>query len=388
MNALPLDIVERVGKTLTSKDLASFCRASSSMAVAVRPELVKRRIHELDVFRREVHSAVRVLKTQLMRSMIRQLDDIQVLEHGNFPVVENEGSIITFTTMPEWTFIEPVEGVMHGTCSTSSGLQLHANVSYGRTWHDDLVPERMWLGACISNIDLKKNGVVVGKWVSTRPWSFRNDVLLPKNIGFLENEFGMFWIEPADLLGPMSGMSVCKFSIAGVHPSFEDHVQITDDELNRTADDPATKIFKAWTDSAVVLLDRYRTRSNNPNWLHTDYAVTTPDWMASEFPREDILAAFECALGSGWTIEHDAFRTIRASTTWKSGELVATYDVESNWRDIRFHDGNMTAMFRFEAPGLVCTIIKDGVTDGDAITDDVYEFATLARQTGMPVMIM
>lgn len=392
MNVLPLDIVERVGKTLASRDLASFCRTTSFVASTVRPELLKRRRAELQTFRAEVREAVGVLKTQLLRSMVRQLDDIPLLEHGHFPQrVDNEGTIIAFTTMPVWTFVKLKEGVMHGTCSTTSGI-LCASVAYGQARFDPLFPERVWLGACISSIDLKKkNGAMLGRWVSARPWAFRDDFLLPTRIGFMENDAGMFWIEPMDMLGPMSGTAVCNFPLACTHPTFEEHVKIVDDELNLVHDDnPAAQIFRAWEDSAVVLLDRYRTRPNNEFWLHTDYATTTPDWMGSEFPRDAVIAAFERALGSDWTIEHFAGVpwSIRASTPWRSGRLVATYDVESNWRDIRFHTDTMTAMFRFDAPGLVCTVVENGVTDGSAITDDVRDFADLAWATGMPVLII
>lgn len=387
---LPFDIVERVGKTLDTRDLASFCRTTPSVARVVRPELTKRRTAELDTFRIEVRKAVRVLKMQLLRSMIRQLNDIPELENGHFPHVGNEeGSIISFTTMPEWKFTEPMGGVMHGSCFMSCGTRMQVSVAYGQSRGDDLIPKRMWLGACISSVGLTKlDGTVLGKWVSTRPWSFRNEFALPTRIGFLENDVGMFWVEPSDLLAPMSGLDVCNFPWPGVSPSFREHVWITEQELNSKPDDPASKIFQAWTDASIVLLDRYRTRTNDPNWLHTDYAVATPDWMISEFPRAGVFAAFERALGPEWKIEIDAFRTVTASIPWRSGNLVTTYDIESNWRDVRFNDGIMTAMFRFEAPGLTCTVVRDGVTDGDAITDDVREFANLAKRAGMPVLVM
>lgn len=404
MNVLPLDIIERVGKTLASKDLASFCRSSATVANTVRPELLKRRKTELDTFRTEVRRAVCVLKTQLLRSMIRQLDDIMLYENGHFPQenIDSEGTVIAFTTMPDWSFVKLTEGVLHGTCSTVSG-DLHASVAYGQSKHDPLFPERIWLGACISSIDLKKkDGQMLGRWVSTRPWAFRNDFVTPTRIGFVENDTGMFWIEPMDLLGPMSGTAMCNFPLTYTYnyPTFKEHVSILDDELiSPPGDNPAAQVFRAWEDSAIVLLDRYRTRPNNQHWLHTDYATPTPDWMDSEFPRDDIIAAFERALGPNWTFEHiegapgmhgapGVSLTIRASMPWRSGKLVATYDVESNWRDVRFHTDTMTAMFRFDAPGLVCSVVENGVTDSGAITDDVHEFANLARRTGMPVLII
>ena len=394
---LPCDMIELVGSKLPSRDLAAFCQASRNVARIAGNELAKRRSAILNTFKAEVSKASKVLKTQVLRSMIRQLDSVPELESGEFPQFNAlEGSVIILTAMPEWSFAKTIDGWLEATLQTSCGVEMRASVAYGNTHVNDTYPDRQWLGACISNVELTSpSGDTLGKWISSRPWAFRidNAVDMPTDFGFVENDVGMFWMEPSDLVAPMSGTGMYKFPPWwGVLPQYEDHVRIVDEELrdDPNDDNPAAQVFAAWRDSAIVLLDRYRTRSNYPDdWKHTGYVVVTPDWMNARFPDADIFDAFERALGPSWTVEKNAsFRTVYARKPWRSGELVATYDVEANWRDVRFHDGKITAIFRCEAPGLTCTIMHDAVSDSRATTDDVKEFTRLAESTGMPVMMV
>lgn len=396
MDLLPRDMIELVGSKLPSKDLAAFCRTSTTIARIAGRELTRRREAALGLFRTEVRKASKILKTQVLRSMIRQLDSVPDLEAGEFPRFnEFEGNVIQLTAMPDWSFSKTAEGWLEAVLETTCGVALRASVAYGNTWSSDNYPERLWLGACVSNVEMTSpNGDVLGKWVASRPWAFRNeDMVLPTDFGFVEDDVGMFWLEPCDLLAPVSGTDVDKFKPWwGVMPAYEDHVRIADEELrdHATDDNPAAQVFAAWRESAIVLLDRYRTRNNHPvSWLHTGYAVITPDWMHTRFPDAEIFDAFERALGPSWTVEKNpSFRTVYARKPWRSGELVVTYDVEANWRDIRFHDGKVTAIFRCEAPGLSCVVTKDAVCDSEAMTDDVKEFVKLSKDTGMPVMIV
>lgn len=396
MNQLPCDMIELVGSKLPSKDLAAFCRVSSNIARAAGRALSTRRKAMMETFRAEIRSVSKILKTQVMRSMIRQLDAVPYLETGGFPRFDAaEGDVIEMTAMPEWTFSRTAEGWLEAVAKTSCGVSIRASVAYGNTWTSDNYPERLWLGACISDVKMTSPaGDLLGEWTASRPWTFRHDMPLPVEVGFVEDEVGMFWLEPMDLLAPLSGTDVTKFKPWwGVAAEYEDHVRIADEELRdraTTDDDPAAQIFAAWRDSAMVLLDRYRTRNNHPeSWLHTGYAVVTPDWMHAEFPDSDIFDAFERALGSSWTVDRNAaFRTVYARRPWRSGELVATYDVEANWRDVRFHDGKMTAIFRCEAPGLTRVVTEDAMmVDSTTENKDVEKFTALCRETGMPVML-
>jgi hypothetical protein len=396
MNLLPCDMIELVGSKLPSKDLAAFCRTSSGIARAAGRALALRRNAMLGAFRTEIRTASKILKTQVLRSMIRQLDAVPDLEAGGFPRFDAvEGDVIEMTAMPEWSFSRTAEGWLEAVKKTSCGVSFRASIAYGNTWTSDNYPERLWLGACISSVKMTSPaGNLLGEWTASRPWMFRNDddTTLPADVGFVEDEVGMFWLEPMDLLAPASGTDVTSFKPWWrIEPKYEDHVRIADEELRdrvTSDDDPAAQVFAAWRDSAMVLLDRYRTRNNRPSsWLHTGYAVVTPDWMRARFPDAEVFDAFERALGPSWTVDKNiSFRTVYARRPWRSGELVATYDVEANWRDVRFHDGKVTAIFRCEPPGLACVITKDAVCDLDAMTDDVKEFIRLSVDTGMPVV--
>ena len=367
---VPGDVLEVIGGNLGSRDLASLARVDRFAAGALEHSMRRRRAEYLSDFRARVSRAFGMLRCQLLRSMMRQLDEIADLEDGELPDMTYEAAFLTMATFPVWEFGGDGFGTLFATLEIGH-LDINVEIAYGTTWTFEDRPERCWLGASLESVSMFGPSPVA-EWRG-RKHEFRADVPLPAITESVTTDDGnIFWMDPEDLLAPMPGTRMESATRGSGFSKFEDEARIVDCELCDVKTDVASQILAALETSIVPILERYRSRANNPDWLITSFASAQPDWTDVPFPE----ASF--GLGNEWTCATSgsgAATVLTATRSWKSGELILRYDVWHNERSLRYVFGDESATFTFVPPGMSCVASET--------TEEVLELAQLFRDAGM-----
>ena len=375
MNVVPGDVLEAIGTNLDPRDLASFATINRFAASVLTRMLCLRRRERLDRFRAKASTAFGALRCQLLRSMMRQLDEIADLEDGELPELSYEAGVITMSTFPTWIFNDDGFGTMFATLQIEN-VDINVEIACGTTWTFENRPERCWLGASIESVSMF-GPETIAEWRG-RKHEFRADVPLPAITEYVTTASGnMFWMDPEDLLAPMPGTRMESATRGSGYAGFEDEVRIVDSELCDAKTDVASQILGALETSVVPILERYRSRANNPEWLGTSFAAAQPDWTNVPFPETSF------GLGDEWTCQTQgagSAAVLTATRPWKSGELILRYDVGRNERSLRYVWGDESATFELVPPGLWCCIA------GEA-TEDVMDLVRMFEAAGMPTFV-
>lgn len=371
---VPGDILEVIGSNLGARDLAALAAVDRFAADALTHSMRRRRAEYLSDFRAKASTAFGALRCQLLRSMMRQLDEIADLESGELPELSYEAGVITMSTFPTWEFDDDGFGIMFATLEIGH-FDISVDIAYGTTWTFEDKPERCWLGASLERVSMFGPSPVAA-WRGRRH-EFRADVPLPAITEHLMTGSGnIFWMDPEDLLAPMPGTRPESATRGSAFSKFEDEARIVDSELCDVGTDVASQILAALETSVVPILERYRSRANNPDWLITSFAAAQPDWTNVPFPKTSF------GFGDDWTCAthgSGAAAVLTATRPWKSGELILRYDVGRNERSLRYVFGDESATFSFVAPGMSCVATET--------TEDVTELVRLFGAAGMPVFV-
>lgn len=372
---VPGDVLEVIGSNLGSRDLAALAAVDRFANGALMHSMRRRRAEYLSDFQFRVSRAFGMLRCQLLRSMMRQLDDIADLESGQLPDMTYEAGMITMATFPMWEFGDDGFGTLFATLEIGH-LDINVKIACGTTWTFEDRPERCWLGASIESVSMFGPSTVA-EWRG-RQHEFRADVPLPALTEYVTRESGnMFWMDPEDLLAPMPGTRMESATRGSGYSKFEDEARIVDSELCDAKTDVASQILTALETSVVPILERYRSRANNPDWLDTSYASAQPDWTGVPFPETSF------GLGDDWTCATQgagAAAVLTATRPWKSGELILRYDVGRNERTLRYAFGDDSATFSFVPPGMSCVVATE-------TTGDVMDLVQMFRDAGMYTLV-
>lgn len=350
MDFLPRDVVELVGTRLENHDLANLVLASKHACASTRDVLSRRHAERIETLRFRVDRAMRTLRRELTRSMMRQLDRVPSLEHGEFPEMDVEGSTLVLNLTSEWICRDDGYGNLYLRTRVDA-FELNVCVSYGTTWTYDYRPERCWLGVNLTSAALYlASGKLLGTWKSAKTPSFRDDVEIPDQTAMIEDEHGnIMWTSPEDLVAPWPCIDLVPDN-SDRDETFRAETRVVNDLLTArprrvtVVDD----VVSAWEASAVTVCDRYRSRANNPDWMHTGFAVDVPDWMTTSFPEDAVHEAFEAALSSRWTSSRWTVRRfnagldffLEADASWKTGNVVIVVNPRLNLRLVRYQAGD------------------------------------------------
>jgi hypothetical protein len=371
---VPGDVLEVIGSNLGSRDLAALAAVDRFANGVLVHSMRRRRAEYLSDFRARVSRAFGMLRCQLLRSMMRQLDDIADLESGELPDMTYEAGMITMATFPVWEFRDDGFGRMFATLEIGH-LDINVEIACGTTWTFEDKPERCWLGASLESVSVFGPSAVA-EWRG-RQHEFRTDIPLPALTESVTTETGnVFWMDPEDLLAPMPGTRVESATRGSGYSKFEDEARIVDSELCDAKTDVASQILGALETAAIPILERYRSRANNPDWLGTSYASAQPDWTDVPFPETSF------GLGDDWTCATQgsgAAAVLTATRPWESGELILRYDVWRNERTLRYAIGDETATFSFVPPGMSCAASE--------ATGDVLDLVRMFRDAGMYTLV-
>ena len=325
---IPRDMIECIGEALSPRDLASLMTTSKAMyetLVAVRN---KKRAEFLIEVRRDVESVVRALKCQVFRAMTAHLGEIPWLESGEFPTLElgeytGRAIALALTTQgnARWDPEYDEDGCGH-VCMTArvGGIALEFNIAVGTTWTYEIHPVPCWLGAGIKSVVAwDVDGRTLAAWHGPDPYFRTTPVLMPPTTReYIDNPVSganALWQDPDGLLMPAPGTWLDAPEFDGRHVRAVkrlDEIRCIDECLRpwaaakptaaettaakTTAVDVVRMALDAWEASAIVALERYRSRANNEEWLMTRYATEIPDWVDVPFPDEDIADAFYAAI--------------------------------------------------------------------------------------------
>ena len=414
---IPRDMIECIGEALSPRDLASLMTTSKAMyetLVAVRN---KKRAEFLIEFRRDVESVVRALKCQVFRAMTAHLGEIPWLESGEFPTLElgeytGRAIALALTTQggARWDPEYDEDGCGH-VCMTArvGGIALEFNIAVGTTWTYEIHPVPCWLGAGIKSVVAwDVDGRTLAAWHGPDPYFRTTPVLMPPTTReYIDNPVSganSLWQDPDGLLMPAPGtwldapefdgrhvravkrldeircIDECLRPWAAAKPTAAKTTAAKTTAAKTTAVDVVRMALDAWEASAIVALERYRSRANNEEWLMTRYATEIPDWVDVPFPDEDIADAFYAAIDAadadpdpdpdadadperGWTHNENVVEGCMSVRTFSDvggvGDVGASSDVETvvvtyfPWENTRYLEYSSSSVRAKFVPGIL-----------------------------------